>query len=261
VSSFLTIEQRIAAGSQFTGTNGGSTGTITTVAAALIVHGESFQIRARAKEVFTFVFDKNGDGSVVDSIFSRRVSLVGLAAADAVRDAIVVAVNATPGLALYASNGGAATVDLVNALGGTAGNLAALPDDVADAGFIVSAMAAGVSYSSEPAIIDGMKVYPEAAFGGIFDFDFTLKRLIEGVAVQKPTLWRVERILLETTGAGAYTVSILLPDGTEAVYQTAAGGVILITTPILLTGDERLMLTTAGGALAMYARVTARPSA
>lgn len=255
---FLTIDQRITATDDFTGGNGGSTGTITTVAAAGINQGELFRVRARYHDVFTFVFDKVSGGSVIESAFTRRVDLVGAVSAADVRDRIIAAINRTPGLALYASSGGAAQVNLLNALGGTAGNLAALADTVGGA-FACSAMTGGVDYPSPPVEVDGIKMYPPTNFGGIFDFEFTLKRLIERIPVTKPALWSVDRIFLQTTGATDYTLNILAPDGTVALYQTGAGGVVLITTPLLLAGDERLQLITTGGTLAMFARVTARP--
>lgn len=257
--SVLTIEQRVAAGSNFTGSNGGSTGTITTVAGNLIGQGETFQLRARAKDVFTFVFDKTG--TLADEPKVRVVRITGAMTAAQVRDAIITAINRTPGLAMYASNGGAAQVNLLNALNGTAGNLAALPDTVADAGFVVSAMAGGVNWPSGPVEVEGVRQFPAATFGGIFDFDFVEKRSIAQTPIIRPSLWRVDRMLIQSTGAASYTVNVLLPDGTQAQVQTGAGGVVLITTPILLTGDERVQLVTAGGAAEMYARVTARPAA
>lgn len=261
MAGFLTIEQRISAGSQFTGTNGGSTGTITTVTGLQVLQGETFQIRARAKDVFTFVFDKVPGGAVVETVTTRRVAVTDAMSASQVRDAIIAAINLTPGLALYASIGGANQVNLLNALGGTAGNLPALPDTVVNAGFIVSPMAGGVNYPSPPVDSEGIRFYPEATFGGIFDFDFTIKKLVDGAPTRKADLWKVDRILLQVTGAASYTLSTVLPDGTEATIQTGAGGVVLISTPILLGGDERLRLVTVGGAAAMLARVTARPSA
>jgi len=257
--SILTVEQRVAAGSNFTGTNGGPTGTITTIAGNLLDQGETFKLRARAKDVFTFVFDKSG--TLVSDPTVRVVQITDAMTAAQVRDAIIAAINGTPGLALYASNGGATSVAILNALNGTAGNLAALPDTVDDAGFIVSAMAGGVNWPSSPVDAEGVRRFPAATFGGIFDFDFATKRLIGSVPVERPALWRVDRMLIQSTGAASYTVRVLLPDGTQAQVQTGAGGVVLITTPILLTGDERLQLVTAGGAAEMYARVTARPAA
>jgi len=257
--SFITIEQRIAAGSQFTGTNGGSTGTITTVTGLQVLQGETFQLRSRAKDVFTFIFDFDATNPVAETATRRRVFVTTAMTAAQVRDAIIRAVNRTPGLALYASSGGASQVNLTNGQGGTAGNLAALPDTVVNAGFVVSAMAGGVNRSSEPVDIDGVRYFPEATFGGIFDFDFATKRLIDGAPVSGVP-WRVERAVMQLTGAAPYTLSILYPDGTTATLQTGAGALVLITNPILLAPDERLHLLTVGAVAAMYARVTARPS-
>lgn len=259
--SFLTIEQRIAAGSQFTGTNGGSSGTITTVTGLQVAQGETFKLRARAKEVFTFVFDKDPSGGVEESVTTRRVFVTDAMSAAQVRDAIIAAINRTPGLALYASVGGANQVNLLNGLGGTAGNLPALPDTVANGSFVVSALTGGANLPSTPVDVDGIRLYPEATFGGIFDFDFTVRKLVDGQPVNKPALWKVDRVLLQVTGAASYTLSSVLPDGTAATIQTGAGGIVLISTPIMLGGDERLRLVTAGAAAAMLARVTARPAA
>ena len=259
---FITIEQRIAAGSQFTGTNGGSGGTITTVAGSLLLHGETFQVRSRAQAAFTFVFDKSTDViGVTETARVRRVVVSDAMTAAQVRDAIIFAINRAPGLALYASNGGATTVTLLNAIGGTAGNLPALPDTVANAGFIVSALTSGTNLPSSPIDSEGIRFLPEATFGGIFDFDFTVKKLVDNSPTSKPALWKIDRILLQVTGAATYTLSAVLPDGISATIQTGAGGVILISSPIVLGGDERLRLVTTGAAAAMLARVTARPSA
>lgn len=258
--SFITIEQRIAAGSQFNGGNGGSTGTIATVTGLQVLQGETFQIRSRAKDVFTFVFDFDATRPIEQTATRRRVFVTQAMSAAQVRDAIIQAVNRTPGLGLYASVGGASQVSLTNGQGGTAGNLAALPDTVANAGFIVSALAGGANRSSDPVDIDGVRYLPEATFGGLFDFDFTTKRLIDGTP-SRGVPWRVERAILQVTGAASYTLSVLYPDGSTTVLQTAAGGVVLVTSPILLASDERLQLVTVGAAAAMFARVTARPSA
>jgi hypothetical protein len=256
MTTIYTIEQRILAGSQFTGTNGGSTGTITTVAAASILQGEGFKLRSRSKTVFDFVFDKTTD--LKDTATVRIVRLVGGMNASEVRDAIISAINRTPGLAMVASDGGASTVDLLNLFGGGAGNLPALPDTVVNAGFVVSAMSGGLNLPGDIVEVDGVRCLPPATFGGIFDFDFIRKAGVDGVSYERPALWRVQRILLQTTTATDYTVNVLSPDGTAFEVATDSGAVVMLGDPILLAGDERLQIITTGATDAMFARVTAR---
>jgi len=112
-------------------------GDITTIEAALINDGEVFVLNDGANPAVTFEFDK--DGSVVETDTLRQVDLSGGGDADAVRDLIIAAINSAPVLEITASNGGAATVDLVG-LPGTAANNA-ITDTVLNVGFTHTGMA------------------------------------------------------------------------------------------------------------------------
>ncbi len=122
-------------------------GTIATIAAALLVDGETFTIYD-GLQPWTFEFDTIGDGksNQATPIQGQGNFLVNVAGetADQVRDSIIAAINATGEIGITASVGGAASVLLTNKRPGPRGNHSANTDTVANAGFVMSAMSGGL---------------------------------------------------------------------------------------------------------------------
>jgi len=257
--SDVVIEQRITATDDFTGENGGSTGTITTVAGALLVNGERFFLDDGFGAEVTYQFN---DPSVAPpppatKVF-RIVPFTAADTADQVRDAVIAAVRVTEALNILASNGGASTINLTNRLPGLEGNVTPTADTVVNAGFVVSSMSGG--RAATPSVVaNGVRVYDPANFGGLVDFDWLLPKVIGGLTIQSQALtWIVERLVVEATGATSLDIDIVLPD--ETVISLSTGGGALVTLEdIKLAGDERLRVTTTGGTLAMFLRATGRP--
>jgi hypothetical protein len=122
-----------------------ATGSITTIAVASLVDGEDFTIDDGVNPAVTFEFDD--DASVTETDTLRQVDISAITTADQVRDAIVTAITNTPLFDVTASNGGAATVSLVNDRSGTAGNVS-ITENVTNAGFIVAGMSGGTNFAS-----------------------------------------------------------------------------------------------------------------
>jgi hypothetical protein len=120
-------------------------GTVTTVAGASLVDGETVVLNDGTNPAVTFEFDD--DASVVETPTLRAVAFSATSTADAVRDALTAAINAVPTLTITASMGGAATVHLKNRVPGTAGNVAIIETVVAG-GFVVTGMAGGANNGS-----------------------------------------------------------------------------------------------------------------
>jgi phage tail sheath protein FI len=121
-----------------------ATGTITTVAEASLIDGETFTLDDGVNPAITFEFDVGGGGVVAGNV---AVVIAAMDTADVVRDAIITAVNgeaAAGNILIRAADGGAATVDLTHARTGVVGNQA-ITDTVADAGFVVVGMAGGTA--------------------------------------------------------------------------------------------------------------------
>lgn len=116
--------------------------SITTVAGASLVDGETFTLDDGAGQVVTFEFDDNAlltQGNVA-------VDITGAPSADVMRDRIVAAiatVSGWPTLLLAGTDGGAATVTLTHLRPGLKGNRAESSDTVADVGFVISVFAGG----------------------------------------------------------------------------------------------------------------------
>lgn len=120
-----------------------ATGTITTVAGANLVDGETFTLNDGVHAPTIFEFDSNA--SVTPG--NIAVTFTGGDSATTVRGAIISAINGVAGtLTITASIGGAAVVNLVNDATGTAGNHA-ISETVADGGFLVTGMSGGVDAS------------------------------------------------------------------------------------------------------------------
>ncbi len=132
-----------------TATNGApvanSTGSITTVAVASLVDGETFTIRDKAR-VFTFELDVNGTGVTAGRV---QVNVSTDTTADHVRDRIVTAINASE-CDVTAASGGAATVSITSDTVGAEGNLT-MTEAVANGTFAVSTTAATTGVLLPPA--------------------------------------------------------------------------------------------------------------
>lgn len=257
----VSIEQNIVAGSQFNGVGGGSTGTITTVAGGSITSGESFYLKDGFNPETQFVFV----GSVADLVETdlvRRIVFTGSETAAQIRDLIIRKVNHdAPRLFILASDGGAAAVSLRNRVPGTQGNQTPTPSTVGG-GFAVSAMAGGVAAPSFVEPVKGQSVYDPATFGGVFDFDWLVPKVISGIKAGGVMSWVATRILLQLGNATTWSLRVVQPDGTfvEVTNETTVGSnSAILTDPVRLLGDERLVLVTAGASVAMRARVDARP--
>lgn len=120
-----------------------ATGTITTIVAANINDGEVFTLGDGYNSTLTFEFDKGG-GITPPNV---QVDISLAVSADDVRDAIIAAVNGVgASLKVTASNGGAATVNLVHddtSLGGNPNQT--MTDTVLDLGFVVNGMSGGIN--------------------------------------------------------------------------------------------------------------------
>lgn len=125
--------------------DGRATGSITTVAGASLVVGadtDTFVLNDGTNPAVTFVYDD--DASVVESPTNRAINHTGTETADQIRDLTITAINNAPTLDINATNGGAATVTLVNTTGGVAGNQT-ITETVAAAGFAVTGMSGGLA--------------------------------------------------------------------------------------------------------------------
>ena len=117
-------------------------GTITTVAVANIIAGETFTLDDGIHDPLVFEFVKTSPRSYTAGRI--MVDLVGITTADEVRDAIISAINGVheDDFHISAASGGSAQVDLTHETGGGIGNTSS-SDTVADAGFVVSNMSGG----------------------------------------------------------------------------------------------------------------------
>lgn len=120
-----------------------ATGSITTVVAANIVEGETFFLNDGINAETEFVFDKGtltpGAGQVV-------VDISGDTTADEVKTTLIgVITGVGSSLLITATDGGANTVTLTHDRFTATGNVTPTADTVTDGGFVVTAMASGVS--------------------------------------------------------------------------------------------------------------------
>jgi hypothetical protein len=116
-----------------------ATGSITTIAKASFLDNETFTLDDGLRAV-VFAFHKTG--AYVPVTGEVEVDIQTDVTSDDVRDRIITAINGVAGFNITASNGGVATVDLVNDLGGTGGNNT-ISDTVANAGFTHTGMSGG----------------------------------------------------------------------------------------------------------------------
>jgi len=125
-----------------TATNGAGSmavGSITTVAVANLVDGETFTLDDGVTSS-VFEFDKTGNGVTGGRV---AVDVSGDTTAGDVRDTVIAAVNGS-GLTIAASIAGTAKAGLKNAVVGTVGNTTS-GDTVDDVGFVVTNMAGGIA--------------------------------------------------------------------------------------------------------------------
>lgn len=254
--SISIIEQRIAAGSQFDGSSGAATGSITTVAGSALVAGEAFFLKDGKSAEVEFRFVSTAVGFATSPIL-RPVVFGGGDLAGDIRDKLIVAINVARSLNMVAADGGVATVDLEQRVGGTFGNVTPTAETVADGGFTVTAMTGGVNraFTDE----SGTRFYETQTANGQFDFPLSIPQAIPQRQPARGGVltWRAERIVL-TGDATSYTVSAVLPDGTSVALATGATG-NAIEGPFVLAGDERLQVVTAGGTGVKVCRVLALP--
>lgn len=152
-------------------------GTITTVAKASLIDGETFTISDGTTAV-VFEFDDNG----VTTPGNVPILLGSLVTADDVRDAIVTAVTGVPDFNVSAISGGAATVTLSNDFPGTTGNVA-ITDTVANVGFTHTGMAGGANSTL---------TYDTGAYSITFDSTAIPHNLARILASYKNDAWQVK---------------------------------------------------------------------
>lgn len=172
-----------------------ATGTITNVAGALLVDGETFTINDGVGTTTIFEFDDDG------SVAAGNVAVAFTAAdtADQVRNAIITAINRTPSLRVSAAIGGAALTDLTHDIRTAQGDQP-ITETVANAGFVVTGMAGGVDEWG--ARID-VQCFP--AVGPSLD----IKVLVDGVhalTVNDPAPIAQGRVAFSTPLGGAVDV-------------------------------------------------------
>lgn len=114
-------------------------GSITTVAQANLVDGETFVLDDGVNPSVTFEYDVAGDGVAGGNV---QIDVSADTTPDDVRDTTIAAINGAGSLAITAGDGGPAKVRLHNDNIGTQGNVA-ITESVADAGFLVSGMSGG----------------------------------------------------------------------------------------------------------------------
>jgi hypothetical protein len=119
-----------------------SGGSITAVAVANIIAGETFTLNDGIHAARVFEFVKTTPRSYTAG--RTMVDLVSKTTADDVRDAIIAAINGLDpdDFLIGASSGGAATVTLQHETGGAIGNTTS-SETVADGGFVVTNMTGG----------------------------------------------------------------------------------------------------------------------
>lgn len=254
------IEQSVTATSNFDGTDGAATGSITTVAGASLADGDFFYLNdgKGPQTKVTFVDDASVSPQRTTSAGEILVPFGGAETADGVRDLLIAAINSSRKVGLKAGNGGAATVSLTNKVGGTHGNVTPFADQVANAGFVVSAMTGGVNRSYADG--SGARSFDPATAGGLLSFPFQqqISASKDAFAVGGVLTWVVKSLYIEATGATDYTVNALGPTGAQRELATGSGAAVLVG-PFDMDGDEQLQVITTGGSLAMSLKAVAEP--
>jgi len=136
--------------------NNPSGGTITAVAVASLVDGETFALNDGINVETVFEFDVAGNGALPGRV---NVDVSSLTTADEVKAAIIAAINLVPtstlGIRAVSQSTGVA---LLIGQFGDVGNVTPSADTVVDAGFVVTAMTGGVDYPSTIPSTDGAGV-------------------------------------------------------------------------------------------------------
>ena len=97
----------------------------------------------------------------------------------------------------------------------------------------------------------GVKVFPEDAQGGLFEWDFTSFFLME-----------IQQINVDFNGVGTKSIVIRRASGPDVLIFSSTDPLetnILITDKFQLASDENIVILSTGAANAMYARVIGRP--
>ena len=180
-----------------------ATGSITTVAKALLVDGEGFVLDDGENTATEFEFDVSG--TYTPGGAEVEIDVSALTTADEIRDAIIAAVDGVGAtLQIDASSGGAATVTLTNDFAGTFANIA-VTEDVANIGFVVAGMSSGAGdvvtlvdadgqapatvKSLDGGAVDGSLAKTTASWGG-----FTLDEVVGDNALNPANLVRLTKI-------------------------------------------------------------------
>lgn len=120
-----------------------ATASITTVAAASIIDGETFALVDASGSTCVFVFQKTATFTDPGRGSPRMpVNIIAAVTADDVRDAIITAVNNCPAVQITAASGGAATVALTQDRFGPDGNTVTV-ESVVNAGFVITSFSGG----------------------------------------------------------------------------------------------------------------------
>jgi hypothetical protein len=210
---------------QVTGLGTASTGSLTTIATASLVDGETFVLDDGVNAAVTFEFDTNA--SVVESATLRAVTLAGGETADQVRDLILTAISNAPTLDITGSNGGAATVSLVNDRTGTHGDVT-ITDTVANAGFIPAGMTGGVDAIITLTETTGGTAGNQTITETVTDAAFAVTGMAGGLATHNHRVYGY-------TEAGGSTE----PNSVEvAFYSDAIGDPISTSNPYTWTAND-----------------------
>jgi hypothetical protein len=229
-------------------TTGGTaaTGSITTIAVASLVDGETFTLDDGVNPARVFELDVTGDGVTAGRV---AVDVSGDTTADNVRDTIISVINAQNRsfFAQTASNGGAATVTLTQDLVGTPGNTTQ-SETVTNAGFVVTNMTTGADtdtftvpgdITQAASALTGLDVY--LFYGGVFNVhSISTASFTAGVSTVITTVSDIPGLfsapmLLDVPGDGtlSHAGDFLAPDATEKADGTS---------PLTVSHDERVYL-------------------
>jgi hypothetical protein len=146
----VAIQSHLLIGTNYDGKQ--ARGSVTTVAGANLIDGETIVVDDGVNPPVTFEFDD--DNSVVETNTLRKVTFTSGSTANDVRDAIITAITNAPALDIDASSGGAGLVSLISVIVGvptTTGNVA-ITTDVADGGFAVTGMSG--AYTTMVRVLD-----------------------------------------------------------------------------------------------------------
>lgn len=263
-------ERRVAAGGNLDGSGYGSTGTIETVASSALVPGEKFFLRSlKNSETVTFEFFDPDNTKPTTTRLERYIPIVTGETGTDVANRIVAEINRVRALLMFAHRSGPTVVTVTHMLGGLKTNYSHPADEVADAGFVVNAMAGGVE---EPRFVKehGCTYFDQTQDAGLFVFSSVIpSALAERVGAHQvmrigggAITWRVEKVILNIPSATAYSIVARSPDNQpRTLASDSAGGYVSVDGPFDLFWDERLEVSGTGTPPAdgWWVRVFARP--